>query len=150
MNRENRRDYSDDPERTAGDWRSGVRDEGPTLDSNDRYRSRGGGGGFDRDRRDDRGEGSDEIRQGAWREGDRPKLSYRDNRDSRMNSDSDRDWNSSKIRGRSRDRDNNDRGSSFGPRRFGGDYDRGNDRGGDRGERWGSNRNAPDSSAGMK
>lgn len=54
MGRDNRRDNYDDPERTAGDWRSGPREE--SASDSDRYRSRGtGGGGFDnKDRRDDR------------------------------------------------------------------------------------------------
>lgn len=47
-----RRDGYDDPERTAGDWRSGPRDDSAPAES-DRYRSRGSG--FDnKDRRDDR------------------------------------------------------------------------------------------------
>ncbi|XP_046435683.1 eukaryotic translation initiation factor 4B isoform X1 [Neodiprion virginianus] len=130
MGRDNRRDTYDDPERTAGDWRSGPRDDSAPGES-DRYRSRGG---FDnKDRRDDR-EGSDDNKPGGWREGGdrggdrggafRDRGGFRDEGDrerDRPRYGGDRD-----NRDRDGDRDR-DRGSSFGPRRTYGDSDWGRD-----------------------
>ncbi|XP_020712163.2 eukaryotic translation initiation factor 4B-like isoform X2 [Athalia rosae] len=122
MGRDNRRDNYDDPERTAGDWRSGPRDESAPAEQ-DRYRSRGG---FDnKDRRDDR-EGFDDNKPGGWREGGdrggafKERAGFRDEVDrerDRPRYGGDRD-----NRDRDGDRDR-DRGGSFGQRRNYGDSD---------------------------
>ncbi|KAK0182853.1 hypothetical protein PV327_000945 [Microctonus hyperodae] len=76
MGRDNRRDGYDDPERTAGDWRSKQREEPSGGD--ERFRSRGG---FDnRDRRDDREPSESDTKPGGWREGDRNNLAFSDRR----------------------------------------------------------------------
>lgn len=147
MGRENRREYNDDPERTTGDWRSGGRDAASDRDGDGGGRGYRGGGdrgnrGFDRSER----EGIDNEH---WRDGDRPRMAFRDNRrddDRGGGGGGERDWNRFANRGPNRDidrddhrGDRDDRGgggrSGFGPRRFGGDSDRGGDRDRDNNER---------------
>ena len=99
-----RRDYSDDPERTTGDWRSArsgpggfVNDEddreGGGRGGDDRFRSRGG---FDR-RDDNRDSGFEDTKPGNWRDGpraevagDRPRPTF--NRGGPGEGGGERDW----------------------------------------------------------
>ncbi|CAG5107723.1 Similar to EIF4B: Eukaryotic translation initiation factor 4B (Homo sapiens) [Cotesia congregata] len=74
MGRDNRRDGYDDPERTAGDWRSKPREESSGGD--DRFRSRGG---FDA--RERRGEDREiDNKPGGWREGERSAPAFSERR----------------------------------------------------------------------
>lgn len=137
MNRDNRRDnYEDSEQRTAGDWRSGPREE-----PSDRYRSRFDGRDKDGERdgsgeeksgtwRDGSGEeksgtwrdGSGEEKSGTWRDrgndGDRGRSTFRE-RGGFRDDERERGWGSSQGDRDSgdRDRDRDRSGSSFGPRR---------------------------------
>ncbi|XP_043678563.1 eukaryotic translation initiation factor 4B isoform X1 [Vespula pensylvanica] len=125
MGRDNRRDNYDDPERTSGDWRSRPRDEPPNSEG-DSYRSRYDN--RDRDRERDREREATDDKPGAWRnrsEDDRGRSAFKDR--GFRDDDRDKEWTRYGDRGGSRDRDGDrdrDRGSSFGPRRDYGDWER--------------------------
>ncbi|XP_058798814.1 eukaryotic translation initiation factor 4B-like [Phymastichus coffea] len=142
------RDYSEDPERTMGDWRSAraaPADDGGDEDRDRGYRSRGGferGGGRDN--------GFENMKPGAWRSAprelpdrdSRPPPSYRDRASIGDSERGERDWNRFADRGRgimeSRDRDGDrtgDRGG-FGSRRHYDDIEKEK-------ERWVNLRSAP-------
>ncbi|XP_043487360.1 eukaryotic translation initiation factor 4B isoform X1 [Polistes fuscatus] len=123
LGRDNRRDTYDDPERTSGDWRSRPRDE-PAGSEGDSYRRP-----YDNREREREREVTDD-KPGAWRnrsEDDRGRSAFKDR--GFRDDDRDKEWSRYGDRGGSRDRDGDrdrdrDRGSSFGPRRDYGDWER--------------------------
>ncbi|KAI4503558.1 hypothetical protein M0802_000961 [Mischocyttarus mexicanus] len=116
LGRDNRRDNYDDPERTSGDWRSRPRDE--PASEGDSYRRP-----YDNREREREREVTDD-KPGAWRnrnDDERGRSAFKDR--GFRDDDREKEWSRYGDRGGSRDRDG-DRGSSFGPRRDYGDWER--------------------------